>query len=263
MKMEMSYRDKMVLLVVGVIVILVGGFFALIKPKYDDMKANKAAYVKTQETWTGIKREIDAIPTYKNKITEIYNESKDTAKIFINTAFTSANADYAHDHTAYELDQYIQPAVDASNVEITSMKLDDVSAQKIEYYYHIPNVLTYSLLEAADVNGNYAKEVAEVLKSGIVLETRETAELQTVDVEMTVNGTKESLMKFLEGIDSDKNAILVNEVAVENYQFTDGLELDEYGDPMPGENLEEGTSIMLLNIRFFSAKEVDQPNLGK
>lgn len=263
MKMEMTYRDKMVLLVVGVIVILVGGFFALIKPKYDAKKENEAAYVKTQETWAGIDREIKAIPTYKTKITEIYEEANDTAKIFINSAFTTANKNYSNDKNSYELDQYIQPALDESNVEVTSMELGPVAAQKIEYYFHTPNVLTYSLLEAADVNNEYAKEAAEVLKSSIVLSTRETADLMTYDVDMTVEGTKESLMKFLEKVDTDNNAILVNTVTIDNYKFTDGLELDEYGDPMPGENLEEGTSTMAITMRFFNAKEIDQPNLGK
>ncbi len=263
MKMEMSYRDKMVLLVVGVIVILVGGFFALIKPKYDTLKANEATYKKTQETWTGIEREINAIPTYQAKIDEIYKEANDTAKIFVNTAFESANKNYAHDRTSYELDQYIQPAIDASNVEVTGMELGAVSAQEITYYYHTPNVLTYSLLEAADVNGNYAKEAAEVLKSGIVLETRETAELTTMEMNMSVSGTREALMTFLDKIDSDNNAILVDTVSIQNYEFTDGLELDEYGDPMPGENLEEGTSNMELTVRFFNAKAIDVPYTGK
>lgn len=263
MKMEMTYRDKMVLLVVGVIVILVGGFFALIKPKYDAKKENEAIYKKTQEVWAGIEREIKTIPTYKNKITEIYNEANNTSKIFVNSAFTSANANYSNDKTSYELDQYIQPAIDASNVEVTGMELGPVTAETINYYFHTPNVLTYSLLEAADVNGDYAKEAGEVLKSSIVLSTRETAELMTYDVEMEVTGTKASLMSFLDKMDAEKNAILVNEVAVENYKFTDGLELDEYGDPMPGENLEEGTSNMVVNVKFFNAKQIDQPNLGK
>ena len=262
MKMEMSYRDKIVLLVVGVIVILVGGFFALIKPKMDAMKDNKVILTKTQETWKGIELEFAQIPTLKNKITELHNDSKDAYKIFINSAFVSANMNYSNDRTAFEMDEYLQPVIDESKAEIREMELGPVTAEKINYYYHTPNVLTYSLLEAADVNGDYAKEVAEVLKSSIVLSTRETAELMTYDVKLVVAGTKQSLKTFLDKIDSDNNAVLVDEVTVEDFRFIDGLKLDEYEEPLPGEKIEEGTSNMEIVIKFFNAKEIDQPNLG-
>lgn len=263
MKMEMSYRDKMVLLIVGVIVILVGGFFALIKPTYDKKVENEAIYKKTQETWEVIDREIKAIPTYQKKIEDIYNEANGTAKIFVNSAFASANKNFNGDRTSYELDQYLQKAMDESNVEVRAMDLGPVEARNMEYYYHVPNVLTYSLLEAADVNGNYAKKAAETLKAGIVLETRETAELMAYDIELTVEGTKENLMAFLEKIQADNNAILVTSTTVENYKFTDGLELDEFGDPLPGENLEEGTSNVTVIVTFYNATTIDKPNTGK
>jgi len=127
----------------------------------------------------------------------------------------------------------------------------------------MPNVLTYSLLEAADVNGDYAAEVAEVMKENTVLSARQTADVLTFPVTMTAVGTKENLMTFLDKIADDKNAILVEAVDIADYKFYGGLELDEdTQEPITEDTEGIGTSEMEITVSFFNAKNIDEPKLG-
>lgn len=263
MKMEMTYRDKLVLIVVAIIVILVGGFFALIKPKYTKLKDSKAAYETVLAEWKVIEAEINAIPDLKSAINKTYGEAKNIGEIFINSAFKTANQNYGGEKTAYELDQYLQPAVDESNIQIKTLDMAGTNVRRIEYFYHMPNVLTYSLLEAADVNGDYAAEVAEVMKENTVLSARQTADVLTFPVTMTAVGTKENLMTFLDKIADDKNAILVEAVDIADYKFYGGLELDEdTQEPITEDTEGIGTSEMEITVSFFNAKNIDEPKLG-
>ena len=66
---DMSYRDKMVILIISIIIILVAGFFALIRPTYNKMVEDTATYETTKTEWDGIKQKLDAIPALKETIT--------------------------------------------------------------------------------------------------------------------------------------------------------------------------------------------------
>ena len=77
---DMSYRDKMVILVISIIVILVAGFFALIRPKYQALVADTSTYESTKTEWEGIEQKINAIPTLKPAI-EFVNLLKDSELI--------------------------------------------------------------------------------------------------------------------------------------------------------------------------------------
>ncbi len=266
MKMEMSYRDKVILIVLFILIILVGGFFALIKPKYEKWQDNTDKYETTKTEWDGIEQKLKAIEPLKKGITETYEEAKKTAKIFENTAFVTANKTYCNEKTSYEIDQYLQPAIDAAELEVTSMGISNVAAKTMNYYYYTPNVLTYSLLEAADINGNYAQDIAELLYDSIVLSERETVEVMGETIELNVQCTKAQLMTFLEAIDSDNNAVLIESVSIADYQFLGGLETEQVGpDGQPVINTNpnaEGTSSVTIVITFYNAKAIDQPELG-
>ncbi|MBQ8926748.1 MAG: hypothetical protein IJ055_00550 [Oscillospiraceae bacterium] len=267
----MSYRDKMIILIITIIIILVGGFFALIRPRYNALINDTATLVTTQAEWEGLEAKINQIPVLQDTITTMYNEAKSTASMFVDAAYGDANETYDTDKISYYMDQYIQPALDDSELEVSSIDLSAIGSEDVEYYYYTPNVLTYSLLETGDVNGNYAKEVNdEILRDSNYLTEKNVASMQVTTVTMTVEGTKESLMTFLDAIHSDKNAILVSECDIANYQFKEDEEVivsvDEEGNEtrtVVGSNDEDGTSAMTLVVKFYNAKEIDEPDLGE
>lgn len=266
MKMEMSYRDKVILIVLLIILILVAGFFALIKPKYEAWQSSKSVYETTKTEWDGIEQKKNAIPNMQKAIKDDYDSYKKTAEIFVNSAFTTANAGYTNEKTSYEIDQYLQPMIDECSLQVDSMSLEEVKSETINYYYYEPDVLTYSLLEAADVNGNYNNEVNELMKEGKVLTERVVGEVMCQSVNLTVTTNKENLMLFLERMEAETNAVCVANVSVANYEFNDGLEstvMGADGQPVTVTADGDGTSSVSITINFYNAKTIDVPDLGE
>ena len=256
----MSYRDKMICLIILIIIILVLGFFFAIKPAYDKLVADTATHEETQKTWDGIKQKLEAIEPLQDTVTEIRNEGNETAQIFVNEVFASANDTYDVQKVGYTVDQHIQAAIDKGELRVDSMQISEVSSEQLTYYYYAPNVVTYSLLEAADINGKYAVAVEEAMNADTVLTSEEkaTAEVQTISVEMTVKGQKEGLMTFLDEIKSDKNAVLVSTVNVDDYKFQLPEEEDGEQETLPEG---EGWSTMSLVVKFYNAKAIDTPDI--
>lgn len=268
----------MIILVISIIIILVAGFFALIRPTYNKLVTDQNTYESTKTEWDGIKQKLDAIPALKEGITEVYNSAKKDAGIFVNEAFGDVNDTLYTDHVNYAMDQYIQPALDESNLTVSSMVLGGAAGTSIGYYCYAPNVVTYALLEAADVNGNYAETATKALEMNALIAQRETAELLGESISLEVSGTRENLMTFLEAIKSDENAVLINSVDIADYTFSGGLEegqvvdvvsVDEDGNETvtqqvvgAGAEPGTGTSNYSILITFYNAKEIDTPDLG-
>lgn len=282
---DMSKRDKMILIVLTIVIILVAGFFALIRPKYQQLVADTETFAATQTEWQGIDAKLTAIPGLKDSITEAYNNSNKTAQLFVNEVFADVAKNYSDEKANVAADEHIQPAIDESSLMVNTMDITGVTAKAVEYYYYTPNVVTYSLLEAADINGSYASEISDLLLNSMVLGETATAEVMANTVNLNMTGNKESLMLFLDAIKNDKNAILVEEVNVNDYTFTGGMEeenqpaqpsaepqVDEEGNPIetpapvqtPASNVApgEGTSEMTISVVFYNAKPIDTPDLG-
>lgn len=269
----------MVVLIISVIVILVAGFFALVKPTYSKLVQHQNTYETTKTEWDGIKQKLDAIPTLKTTITDIYNGAKDDAKLFVNDeAFGDTNETFTSDRINYAIDQYIQPALDESNLKVDNLAIGSAGSIGVDYYFYTPNVVTYALLEAADINGNYAQTINEELKTSTLIQERQVAEMLGQNISLSVSGTRENLMTFLDAIKSDEHAVIVESLDISDYQFNGGIEgeqvvevrsVDEAGNEVVtqqvvGANGEPGTgtSGYLISVTFYNAKAVDVPDFG-
>ncbi len=293
MMREMSYRDKMILLIISVIIILAVGFFALIRPKYDSLVADRAVRQTTQDEYDGVQAKIAQIDPLKKGITEDYNNSKEIAEMFVNEAFQSVNDTFDNANANYILEKYVQPVIDESELKVSGIEIGGVQASELAYYYFAPDVLTYSLLESADVNGNYAKEVEEMLKLSNAITEQELAEVMTNTMTISVTGKKENLMTFLDklngaegaeveggedgfGKDIADNAIRVTSIEIDDYTFGEGQTeevqvqtgTDEAGNPVMETQTRqvnaagEGESKMEIQMTFYNAKPIDEPDLG-
>lgn len=273
MMREMSYRDKMILLIISAIIILAVGFFALIRPKYNTLVADKVLYEDAKTEMDGLQQKIDQIPTIQSNITEIYNESKKMGELFVNDAFSSVNDTFDNQKANYILADYLAETIEECELKVSSYSISGISNETLDYYYHTPDILTYSLLEAADVNGNYAEEVTEILKESNYLSSRETAEVMTNTIELSVEGTKENLMNFLTAIQEDDNAVMITSLDITDYQFGAGevsIETYEVTDEEGNVTTQtrevtqegDGSSELNISITFYNAKVIDQPDLG-
>lgn len=262
MKREISYRDKMILLIIAVIVILVGGFFLLIKPKYSSYVKDKATYEETKTTWDGIDQKLQAIDPLEKSITKNRDEAAKTAEIFVNSLFATSNDTFENKMVYYDVEKYFQKVLDESNLNVTELDLGEIETTTISYSYYEPDVLTYALLEAGDINGNYAYAAAEVMLESIVLSASEDVELMAEQVSITVEGKKEGLLKFLDAIAASEDAILVTGVEIEDYAFQGGQTSAAEGQAVSSTN-GDGTSVMTLTLSLYNAKEIDNPDFSR
>ncbi|MBR0485767.1 MAG: hypothetical protein IJJ69_13500 [Oscillospiraceae bacterium] len=276
MMREMSYRDKMILLIISVIIILAVGFFALIRPKYNSLVADRATYEETKTEWEGIDAKLQQIPVLKEAITAEYKDSSKIAEMFVSDVFQPVNDTFDNLKANYVLEQYIQEKIDESELKMRSLEIGGISSQNLDYYYYTPDVLTYSLLESADVNGNYAQQVTDLLKTSTTLSERETAEVMTNTLTLNLSGKKESLMAFLtKMIEEEENAVRVTSVSIEDYTFGEGQTqtiteqqtnpdgtVTEVTREVPLASDGQGESEMEISITFYNAMPIDQPVLG-
>lgn len=263
---NMSYRDKMVILVISIIVILVAGFFALIRPKYNSLVADTATYESTKAEWDGIKAKIDAIPTLKDDITATYNASKKVAQQFVNESMQEVNDNYRIEKQNYKFDQSVQEMIDECELEVSSFSLTDPGEGAIQYHYVMPRVASYALLQSADINGNFAEKVEKLREKAAYTSGLSTVGVLSSSLSLNVTGTKENLMKFLDLIKDSTEAVNVNALEIPDYQFTGGIETtttDAEGNPVVSiDPNAEGTCDLAVTITFYNAKEIDKPELG-
>ena len=275
MMREMSYRDKMIILIITVIIILAVGFFALIRPKYNALVADRNTYEETKTEWDGLEAKINQIPVLKDAITTSYNESKKIAEMFVNEAFQTEDDSFDSGKINQVFEEYIQTMVDESELKVNKLEIEGVTAEALEYYYYTPNVVTYSLLESADINGNYAQEVTDLLKVSNALQERETAEVMVNRVNLEFLGKKENLMSFLTKITEDENAVHVTKAEIADYTFGAGQtqtiteqQTAEDGTvttvtrEVPAAADGQGESPMEVVLTFYNAKPIDEPVLG-
>ena len=286
MMREMSYRDKMILLIISVIIILAVGFFALIRPKYN-------SYEATKTEWDGIDAKIQQIPVLKDGITKEYNDSKAIAEMFVNEAFQPVNDTFDNLKANYVFDKYVQPLIDESELKVDTFSIGGIGSQVLSYYYLTPDVLTYSLLESADINGNYAEQVEEMMRQGNFISEKGTADVMTNTLSLSVRGTKENLMAFLAKINGEEgaeittgedgfgndlaeNAVRVTSIEIADYTFGEGQTeevqvqtgVDEAGNPIMETQTRQvnaaggGESEITLALTFYNAKPIDEPELG-
>ena len=100
----------------------------------------------------------------------------------------------------------------------------------------------------------------------LVLEKREVVDVLSAELGIVGDITKEGMMTFLGKIDTDKNAVIVKEMDIEDYDFIDGTEeeiVDELGNTTVRIDPNAvGTSEVTIILSFYNAKEIDKPELG-
>ena len=119
--MKLTYRDRIILLVVASIAILAIGFFALIKPRMNDIKESDARLTKVKTEWEKLETEIKKIPGLQKKINETYEESQKICKNFVPAM-----------NYSYEVDQYMQQYADECNVIIQELEVSDLQEMELD-----------------------------------------------------------------------------------------------------------------------------------
>ena len=220
--MKLSYRDRIILIFAIVIVILGIGIFVFIKPKYEKMKKNKADLKVAQEDWNTKLLEFDRIPVRQGVINDTYAEGLKISEGFTNE-MTSVEMDEFLQQF-FNIDQFVTDKVDAKK----DMSVSNEKATTIGYYYYTPNIVTYPLYEAADLDGSIQKAVEEKLHDVRILAARKAQTVSDGEESFTVLLKRENLMSFLDELEKyareHSDAMLITSVKLEDCNFHEDLE---------------------------------------
>lgn len=245
--MKLSYRDKIIALVFSILAIILVFVFVLIRPTINDISSNKSRRTQVTAEADEIRAKIDDIPNIETKINNAYKEGCDLADNF----FVISDSDIETLDT-YKIDQFLQPYFDDNEITIQDkVTLNTSEPVTMEYYYYTPNVVTYPILEAADLNGNLADDIYERLETSSVFSEKEVQEVQGMSVEYVVNATKDGLLSFLDQIQDLNKSVIVTNLKIDDYTFA------EFDNENPNK-----VSTCTLTINFYSMQKVSQPDLN-
>jgi len=238
--MKMSYRDRVICLVAIIFVVILAGIFLVVKPITTKITTNKSTLATVQAEEERIRGIIEQIQPLENNIKTEYDNSKAYADNF------------AEGRESYQSDQFLEEYFNNSNVEVGSMTISEPINEVIEFYSYAPNVVTYPLLEAADINGDLAVATADKLKTSTVLSSLETQEVEVYSVGIEFNGKKDNVKSLLDSFkDMEENVIITN-LTVEDYTF------NPTGDSGNKKDFSKGT----MTVNFYVLEPLAEPVLS-
>jgi hypothetical protein len=236
--MKLNYRERGILLGAGALVIAVAGIFAIIKPKYQTIQSDKESLESVKAEWDEIETKINAIPGLQTAIKESYNESKKLSDDFV---------DLSDIDSTYKLDQFMQPYVDECELEASVIDLSNTTTSTLQYYYFTPSVITSSMFDAADVNGNYQAEIDSEMAESNAIAARTAETVLCTKYGFAATGTKENIWKFMQEISDLNSSILIDSVSISDYTFGEGTEGSD------------NTSDVTFVMSIYSVFDMDEP----
>lgn len=151
MNLKLSYRDKVIFIVVMVILVLVAGFFLFIKPKFEAVEQEKANFESKQAEKVEIDAKIDTLPVIIDNLKATAEEIGEKQKIFL---------DEVH---PYENEVYIRDALSSLNLDFSSINTEYTFASPIMRYSVDPDhYIAYDNKINADLYNELPQEVYDL-----------------------------------------------------------------------------------------------------
>lgn len=241
--MKLNYRDSMILLGVLSVAIILIGIFLFIKPKIEEIKTDNETLAAEQANWDAIQVKLDEIEPLQTAIKDAHAQA---------TALASDFVDETKVNQTFKLDQFMQPYVDECQLEVSVVDLAQTATKTLPYYYFTPSVLTSSMFDAADINGNYASNIADAQAESNALKQRTAETVMCTQYGVSATGTRENIWAFMEKINSLDTTILIDSVNISDYTFN--KEAVEKHEP-DAEPVSEVTFV----ISIYSVFEMDEP----
>lgn len=246
--MKLNARDKAILIGLFCVIIVIAGIFGLIKPKMGDIETDEAKLKEVKAQWEQIEDKIAEIEPMQKEIKDDYSDAVKLSDDFVDE---SQFFDKDKNFMTYKLDQFMQPHINKCNLEASTVELGTHKTTSLSYYFFEPDVLTSSMFDAADINGNYRNEINDRMAESNSLSERTQEEVIVTQFGLRAKGTKEDIWNFMDEINSLNTAILIESVDITDYTFGEAnLEPGQVSD-----NKSEVTFV----ISLYSVFEMDEP----
>lgn len=244
--MKLSNKEKIILAVFLAVVIILAGFFLLVKPEYDKIGSNKS--------------ELQAAKDQRDQLSNVLAREA-TIDQEIQVAFDKANkfAPYFYDDlTILDADELTRQILADTNMKTNSLSISDFTTSTLTVSDYVETIVTYPLKEYSgyipdmgidfsqyqityDEDGNIAvpDELKDVMKDYInALLTTQSQTIGCITVSLNVEGTRGDFLKFLDYIAGLEKATYIPSVSI---GYTTGAQ-PVAPAPVQGEQGAEGTA---------------------
>lgn len=201
--MKLTYRDKVILGFVLAIAIVLGAYFALIKPKNETIKSDTKTLDGLEVTETEYKGRIAQIEPLKTTINEIVAE---TGKI------TSNFVEKDKVDNPVKLDKYMQHFANENEFRIKSLAVSDMTESTIPFYYMDAVDIGSGLRSLADINGDYQKAVDKNNAEAIQVSAKGASGTLLTQYGIEGTCTKENLWKLMDAFEKYDKTVIINSV---------------------------------------------------
>jgi len=222
MNLKLSYRDKVIFIVVMVILVLVAGFFIFIRPKFEKVEIAKDNFAAKQQEKIDIDAKIGTLSDIVDTMKATAEEIGEKQEIFLDEAHPYIN------------ETYIRELLSGLNVDIINMNTTYTTAGAINRYtVNKQHYLAYENKINADLYNELPQEVYDVY-NGVAPQSYPNTIIgitnMTVSVDLGNNNRK--VYDIMDRFADDEKTIVLNslntESEPENDENTAALNLTMY-----------------------------------
>lgn len=242
MSLKLSYRDKVIFIVVMVILVLVAGFFLIIRPKFEAVETAKAQLEEVKAKQEELNAKIATLPALIEEMKKTAGEIKEKQALFL---------DEGH---PYQNEVYIREALSGINLDYISIETTYTLASAIDWYSVTPDhILAYDNKIYADLYGELPQEVYDDYNK-VEKEKKPGAILGVTKMMVTFEGGTNVVERLIDKLADDEHAVIINSISTNN-ESENGME------GLEAENAAELTlySIYPLNVDKIMEETADIP----
>lgn len=197
MSMKLSYRDKVIVVVVAVLVILGIGIFSFIKPRYEDLQVSKERLAAKEDEKAQVEAKMGTLEELKKKLEDDINAVVEDQEQFL------SEEEYGE---TYQISQYLMELLSNDRFDIKGITMDRLGPTDLYSYTYSKYAVAYPLKINSDINGELPPEVMYAYENNY---PAAPAPVRIAGNIVTVNYGCEEADDLLEAIqtiaDNDKN----------------------------------------------------------
>ena len=248
--MKLNYRDKIILGALLAFVILLAGFFMAIKPKYKDIKDNKDELALAEQEKAEVDAKIAEIKPLKDEIKTTYDST---------TKLTDDFVEYNDIYNSRKVDQYMQNFAEDAEVRITSLAVEDLGTEAIDYYYFKQKYVGEDMLSSSDLNGDRQAQLNDEKAEANALSSRAKETVMCASYKITVSAEdKEALWKYMQALEEQDETMIIQNVVFTNVPI--GEEAEKKLKEADGDESEKKPSAS-FDLSLYSVYDLAEPNL--
>lgn len=254
--MKLNYREKIFLLVFSVIVLVIIACAWPIRSLRKKIEANENERKIVLQEFKDKEQKIAQIKPLENQIETLYNESSEYSKIFIDSKSNDEIDKYIAD-VLNDAQEYVCKDLTSNAVEILGNHvISDAKNVKLDFSYLEPEIVTYPIMQAADINGNLMetenKDFYDKVMNAAKIQSLDPQEVESHNQTISVLATKAGLFKFIDQIAKIDSGIKITDINIADPEYA--FRKDTNPEEVP-----KGFSRVDITISYYTMQKIARP----